>query len=131
MTPEERLAALTPEERRRIGTAMRFLKDLKGLYVEGLELGTDMLEGKVRPDDVAVRLVDFERSMRLASNEILKRPTRMLHAEALRTGRTKVDEGAWMMRARIASSEARKAREEAALNGRLVEEPEPAGSPAP
>lgn len=57
----ERLAALTPEERRRIGMAMQFLVDVKDLYLEGLGIGSDMLEGKTPAEDVGMRLPQARR----------------------------------------------------------------------
>ena len=116
---QERLDALPPEEKRRILTAMQFLVDLKALHLDGLRIGSDLLEGKVPTADLGERLMDFERSLRLAANDMLKRPMRVTHAEALRKGETKLDEEPWLMRTRIRASEARKAREEKAREERF------------
>ena len=140
---QDRLAALTPEERRRIGMAMRFLVDVKALHLEGLAIGSDMLEGKTPAEEIGMRLLDFERNLRLAANDMLKHPLRVVHADALRTGETKLDDSAWLMRTRIKGSEARRAREDAAREARfqastapssqvaVAEEPEPDAGPRP
>lgn len=129
MTPAERLASLSPAEKRRIGTAMRFLVDLKALHVEGLRIGSDLLTGDADPEDVAMRLMDLERDLRVAANEIVRRPLLVAHAEAFRTGRTKLDDEAWLTRARFRASQTREERREKARQER-ARASSPAAPPA-
>lgn len=127
---EERRAALTPEDERRILTAMRLLVDIKKLSLEGMEIANDLLVGKVPAGDIGMRLMDFERNLRLAGNDMTKRPLRVAHAEAFRRGETKLDEEPWSMRTRIRASEARKAREERARQDLLRASSAPSGHDA-
>lgn len=122
-----KLAALSPEDRRRIGTAMRYLVDLKTLHNDGLQIASDLLEGKTPAVEVGMKLVDLERSLRVAANEMLQRPLRVIHSEALRKGQTKLDFEPWLMRVRIKANEARTAREDEAREERFKGPP---GDPA-
>ncbi len=111
-SPVAPYAALTPEQRVRVGTSMKLLLDLKTLHKEGLDISTDILKGDLTPADLAVRLLDFERTLRLSAEEMLRRPLRVAHEEAVRKGRTKLDQDDWLRGLRVKAAEARRAREE-------------------
>ena len=130
--PDDPYAALTPEQRVRVGTSMKLILDLKTLYAEGMEISTNILKGDVPPADLAMRLLDLERTLRASADEMLRRPLRVAHEEAVRKGRTKLDQDTWLKGLRVKAAEARRARAEEEREARLNASinPTPAEEPA-
>lgn len=142
LSPEARLAALTPEEKQRIGIAMRYLVDIKTLHVEGLNLGNDLLQGNVPATDIAKGLMDLQHALRAASEEIVRRPLTVAHAMALRSGETKLDYEPWLRKVRVEAAQDRTDKAEHARQDRFKpiskpsvpvedEEPETVSAPRP
>lgn len=139
---ETRLASLPPEEKDRIGSAMRLRLRFENLLLEGLGASYDLMTGRVPAPDVAKRLIDLQHMVRQAGETMFDRPLQVAHAMAVLSGETKLDEKAWLKRMRIDAAQARIEREERSRMERFnpvaapsvnedAEEPETGAAPGP